>query len=60
MKGEEVGGVLCAAGRIYGDRRALLWVSPDDGSTPADNVLRVAVGDHVIGVDWQRFTSACR
>ncbi len=53
-------GVLCAAGRIYGDRRALLWVSPDDGSTPADNVLRVAVGDHVIGVDWQRFTSACR
>lgn len=53
-------GVLCAAGRIYGDQRTLLWISPDDGTAPTDNVLRVAVGDQVIGIDWQRFTAACR
>ncbi len=53
-------GVLCAAGRIYGDGRALLWHSPDDGTSPIDNVLRTALGDQVIGVDWQRFTSACQ
>jgi hypothetical protein len=53
-------GVLCAAGRIYGDGRSLLWVSPSDGSIPADHVLRLAVGDQVIGIDWERFTEACQ
>jgi hypothetical protein len=53
-------GVLCAAGRIYGDGRALLWHSPTDGMIPVDNVLRMAVGDQVIGIDWQRFTNACQ
>jgi hypothetical protein len=52
-------GVLCAAGQIYGDSSALLWYSPHAGIAPTDNALRVAVGDQVIGIDWQRFTSAC-
>lgn len=53
-------GVLCAAGRVYGDSRSLLWYSPEEGSVPADNVFRVAVGDQMVGVDWEQFIHVCR
>lgn len=47
-------GVLCGAVRVYGDDRAVLWQSLDE-----TGILRVGVGDQVIGIDWQRFTQPC-
>jgi outer membrane protein assembly factor BamB len=49
----QTGGV-CGFTRIYGDDRADLW-----HQLGADNVLRVSVGDQIIGLDWLRFAGSC-
>jgi outer membrane protein assembly factor BamB len=48
-------GVLCGVARVYGDDRALVWQA-----LGKDGVLRVAVGDHVIGLDWASWTAPCQ
>lgn len=48
-------GVLCGVANIYGDNQAFAWQN-----LGGDGVLRVGVGDQVIGLDWQSFTQPCR
>jgi murein DD-endopeptidase MepM/ murein hydrolase activator NlpD len=50
----ESNGALCNATRIYGDARSSVWQS-----LSADGVLRVAVADQVIGLDWGVFAGEC-
>jgi hypothetical protein len=47
-------GAICGQMRIYGSRRARVW--HDFG---VDGVLRVAVADQVLGLDWQTFLGGC-
>lgn len=47
-------GGLCGSLRIYGDDGARLWQRLGD-----DGILRVAVADQIIGVDWNTFIGAC-
>ncbi|MBC8099502.1 MAG: PQQ-binding-like beta-propeller repeat protein, partial [Armatimonadetes bacterium] len=48
------GGQLCGAAQVYGDDRATLWAA-----LGSDNVLRVAVGNQVLGLDWAAFSLPC-
>jgi hypothetical protein len=48
------GGQFCNQVRIHGDDRSRQW--HDLG---ADGVLRVAIGDQLLGLDWAQFTRAC-
>lgn len=47
-------GGICGFTRIYGSDSASFW-----HSLGTDGVLRVAVGDQVIGLDWGRFAATC-
>ncbi len=47
-------GALCNSARLYGDRSTTLW--PTLG---ADGVLRVAIGNEVVGFDWKKFIGGC-
>jgi hypothetical protein len=47
-------GAICGQMRIYGSRRARVW--HDFG---VDGILRVAVADQVLGLDWQSFLGGC-
>lgn len=47
-------GAVCGRARLYADDRARLWY--DLG---ADGILRVAVADQFLGLDWARFTRGC-
>ncbi len=47
-------GGVCGLARIYGNRRANVWHRLGD-----DGVLRVAVADQVLGLDWQTFLGGC-
>jgi hypothetical protein len=47
-------GGVCGLSRIYGNRRANVWHRLDD-----DGVLRVAVADQILGLDWQTFLGGC-
>jgi hypothetical protein len=49
-----IDGGLCGATRIYGDWRARAW-----HMLGADGVLRVAVADQIIGLDWREFIGGC-
>lgn len=49
----EIGGV-CAQTRVFGDDRAAIWYSLGE-----DSVLRVAIADQIIGLDWKRFARGC-
>jgi murein DD-endopeptidase MepM/ murein hydrolase activator NlpD len=48
-------GAECARTRIWGDWRTDVWF--DIG---ADGILRVWIGDQIIGYDWRAFTRLCR
>ncbi|GAB4513036.1 MAG: hypothetical protein OHK0046_13390 [Anaerolineae bacterium] len=47
-------GGICGFTRLYGDDRANLWFN-----LGADGLLRVAVGDQIVGLNWERFTNGC-
>jgi hypothetical protein len=47
-------GGICGLARIYGSRRANVWHRLGD-----DGILRVAVADQVLGLDWQTFLGGC-
>jgi hypothetical protein len=47
-------GAICGQMRIYGSRRARVW-----HEFGVDGVLRVAVADQVLGLDWQTFLGGC-
>ena len=47
-------GGICGFTRLYGDDSAKYW--HDMGN---DGVLRVSVGDQMLGLDWQRFIGGC-
>lgn len=47
-------GGFCGFTRLYGTDQAAMWY--DLG---ADGTLRFAVGDQIIGLDWERFTNSC-
>jgi murein DD-endopeptidase MepM/ murein hydrolase activator NlpD len=47
-------GGLCNRAQIYGDDRAKLWYN-----LGKDGILRVAVADQIIGMDWQTFLTGC-
>ncbi|GIL08575.1 MAG: hypothetical protein BroJett033_0860 [Chloroflexota bacterium] len=47
-------GSVCGQTRIYGGGGAPLWAS-----LGADGVLRLAADDHLLALDWARFTAAC-
>jgi hypothetical protein len=48
-------GSLCNRTRIYGDGRASAWQRLGD-----DGVLRVAVADQILGLNWAKFIGACK
>ncbi|MFW5692134.1 MAG: M23 family metallopeptidase [Chloroflexota bacterium] len=47
-------GGVCGFGAMYGDEDATLWY--DRGP---DNVLRISLGDRIMGFGWERLTNAC-
>jgi hypothetical protein len=47
-------GAVCSTARIYGDERAQAWHSLGD-----DGILRLAVADQILGLNWERFIGAC-
>ncbi len=47
-------GNICGSTRIYGDDRARAW-----HHLGTDGVLRVAVADQLLGLDWARFLGGC-
>jgi murein DD-endopeptidase MepM/ murein hydrolase activator NlpD len=47
-------GGLCNQAQIFGDNRAKLWYSLGN-----DGILRMAVADQIIGMDWQTFLTGC-
>lgn len=47
-------GRICARLRIYGDDRSHQW-----HNMGSDGILRVAIADQIIGLDWRAFTAAC-
>jgi hypothetical protein len=51
---QKPGGGICGSAHIYGDDHARLWHHLGD-----DGVLRVAVSDQVIGLDWRRLLGGC-
>lgn len=48
------GGKLCGATRLYGNDSAGIW-----HALGGDGLLRVVVGDQVLGLDWRQFTDGC-
>jgi outer membrane protein assembly factor BamB len=50
----QTGGGICGSTRIYGNDQAQYWHDLGD-----DGVLRLAVGDQLLGLDWQRFINGC-
>jgi murein DD-endopeptidase MepM/ murein hydrolase activator NlpD len=48
-------GVLCGAAQVYGSDGALIWDTLSD-----DGVLRIGVGDQVLGMDWEKFVLPCQ
>ena len=51
---QEETGAMCGMNRIYGDRRARVWHSLGD-----DGILRVAVADQILGLDWRELLGGC-
>jgi len=51
---EPSSGSICGMTRIYGSPRAKVWHRLGD-----DGILRVAVADQIIGLDWQTFLGGC-
>lgn len=49
-----VDGGLCGRARIFGSDRANAW-----HSLGSDGLLRVAVADQIIGLDWRTFLGGC-
>jgi hypothetical protein len=47
-------GAICGQMRVYGSTRARVW-----HEMGVDGVLRVAVADQVLGIDWQEFLGGC-
>ena len=47
-------GALCNATQMYGDGRSPMWHSLDD-----DGVLRLAVDEQILGLNWQKFIGGC-
>lgn len=47
-------GGICGFTQIYGDDRAEVW-----HEIGQDDVLRVAIGDQIIGIDWRQFAGSC-
>lgn len=47
-------GGICGFTQIHGDDRAGMW-----HQVGTDNILRVMVGDQVIGLDWTQFAGSC-
>ncbi len=47
-------GNICGSTRIFGDDRAQAW-----HHLGADGILRVAVSDQILGLDWRRFLGGC-
>jgi len=47
-------GGICNRVQVYGRDSGLLW-----HNLGADNTLRVAIADQIIGFDWQRFLGGC-
>jgi outer membrane protein assembly factor BamB len=47
-------GALCGSVRVFGDDRARIWQALGQ-----DGVLRVAVADQIIGLDWQALRGSC-
>lgn len=47
-------GGLCNATQIYGDGHSLFWQQLGD-----DGVLRIVLGNQVIGLNWARFLGGC-
>lgn len=50
----DTSGRLCSALQMYGDDRARVWYQLGQ-----DNVLRIALGDHAVGLDWRALTRPC-
>lgn len=48
-------GALCSRVRLYGDNRSISWHSLGE-----DGLLRFAVGDQIIGLDWKTFLGGCQ
>lgn len=51
---QSASGAVCNLTRIYGDARSSVWQS-----LGADGILRVAVADQIIGLDWLAFAGGC-
>lgn len=49
------GGLVCAQTRIFGRPEARQWHDLGD-----DGILRVAIADQILGLDWARFTRGCQ
>ncbi|MEO8610380.1 MAG: peptidoglycan DD-metalloendopeptidase family protein [Chloroflexota bacterium] len=49
------GGAVCNRMQIYGDNRSLEWHSLGD-----DGILRVAVADQILGLNWVKFLGGCK
>lgn len=47
-------GLSCGHTALYGDDRTALWYT-----LSADGLLRVSIGDQLMGFDWERLTSEC-
>ncbi len=47
-------GTLCGVLRVYGDNQARVWSSLGD-----DGVLRVSIGDLLMGLDWAALNRPC-
>ena len=47
-------GGICGFLQIYGNDRAGVWSNLND-----DGILRVAVGDQIVGLNWARFAASC-
>jgi murein DD-endopeptidase MepM/ murein hydrolase activator NlpD len=48
-------GALCNRTQVYGDARAQLWHSMGD-----DGVLRIAVSEQILGLNWSAFIGGCK
>jgi murein DD-endopeptidase MepM/ murein hydrolase activator NlpD len=48
-------GGLCNRTQIYGDERAQVWHSLGD-----DGILRVALADQILGLNWAKFIGGCK
>lgn len=50
----QTSGGICGSTRVYGSDQADFWHNLGN-----DGVLRLAIGDQLLGLDWQRFTNGC-